>query len=275
MIEGQEGVTWPQWQAIAVACEEHGVSSLFRSDHYLPLDGFEERPVLDAWGTVCALAATTSTLQLGTLVSPATFRHPANLAKLAVTADHISGGRVSLGLGAGWHEREHEAFGFPFGATRERMDVFAEQLEIVRGLWSATGRCASRASTSAPGRSTRSPSPGARGHRRRIGRTAQRAARRPLRRRVQHGLRHARDVPRAPGGGRARLEGRRPVGPALLRDDRRGAGPRPRRGARSGRARSASAAASLASRRPTAGSRARRTSRRAAARAGRRGRGPA
>ena len=95
--------------------------------------------MLDAWGTVCALAATTSTLQLGTLVSPATFRHPANLAKLAVTADHISGGRVSLGLGAGWHAREHEAFGFPFGATRERMDVFAEQLEIVRGLWSDDG----------------------------------------------------------------------------------------------------------------------------------------
>jgi alkanesulfonate monooxygenase SsuD/methylene tetrahydromethanopterin reductase-like flavin-dependent oxidoreductase (luciferase family) len=137
MIEGQEGVTWPQWQAIAAACEEHGVGSLFRSDHYLPLDGHEERPVLDAWGTICALAATTTTLHLGTLVSPATFRHPANLAKLAVTADQVSGGRVSLGLGAGWHAREHEAFGFPFGSTRERMDVFAEQLEIVRGLWSS------------------------------------------------------------------------------------------------------------------------------------------
>src|SRR5512132_2411077 len=137
MIEGQEGVTWPQWQAIATACEEHGVGSLFRSDHYLPLDGHEERPVLDAWGTLCALAATTTTLRLGTLVSPATFRHPANLAKLAVTADQVSGGRVSLGLGAGWHAREHEAFGFPFGSTRERMDVFAEQLEIVRGLWSS------------------------------------------------------------------------------------------------------------------------------------------
>ena len=139
MIEGQEGVTWPQWQAIAAACEEHGVASLFRSDHYLPLAGHEERPVLDAWGTICALAATTTTLRLGTLVSPATFRHPANLAKLAVTADQVSGGRVSLGLGAGWHEREHEAFGFPFASTRERMDVFAEQLEIVRGLWSSDG----------------------------------------------------------------------------------------------------------------------------------------
>jgi alkanesulfonate monooxygenase SsuD/methylene tetrahydromethanopterin reductase-like flavin-dependent oxidoreductase (luciferase family) len=135
MIEGQEGVTWPQWQAIAAACEEHGVGSLFRSDHYLPLDGHEERPVLDAWGTLCALGAITTRLRLGTLVSPATFRHPAVVAKLAVTADQISGGRVVLGLGAGWHAREHEAFGFRFPATGERMDVFAEQLEVVRGLW--------------------------------------------------------------------------------------------------------------------------------------------
>jgi alkanesulfonate monooxygenase SsuD/methylene tetrahydromethanopterin reductase-like flavin-dependent oxidoreductase (luciferase family) len=136
MIEGQEGVTWPQWQALAAGCEEHGIGTLFRSDHYLPLGGFEERPVLDAWATVCALAATTTTLRLGTLVSPATFRHPSVVAKLAASADRISGGRVALGLGAGWHEGEHAAYGLPFAPTRERIDVFAEQLEIVRGLWS-------------------------------------------------------------------------------------------------------------------------------------------
>ncbi len=136
MIEGQEGVTWEQWRALAAACEEHGVPALWRSDHYLPLGGHEERPVLDAWSTICGLAATTTTLRLGTLVSPATFRHPAVLAKAAVTADHISGGRIEVGLGAGWNEREHAAYGFPFGATRERFDVFAEQVEIVRGLWS-------------------------------------------------------------------------------------------------------------------------------------------
>jgi alkanesulfonate monooxygenase SsuD/methylene tetrahydromethanopterin reductase-like flavin-dependent oxidoreductase (luciferase family) len=135
MIEGQEGVSWPQWQAIAVACEEHGVGSLFRSDHYLPLEGHREREVLDAWGTICALAASTTRLRLGTLVSPATFRHPSVLAKLAATADEVSGGRVALGLGAGWHSAEHEAYGFPFPPTRERMNVFAEQLEIIRGLW--------------------------------------------------------------------------------------------------------------------------------------------
>jgi alkanesulfonate monooxygenase SsuD/methylene tetrahydromethanopterin reductase-like flavin-dependent oxidoreductase (luciferase family) len=131
MIEGQEGVTWPQWQAIAAACEEQGIPALFRSDHYLPLQG-GEKPVLDAWATVNALAATTSTLRLGTLVSPTTFRHPAVLAKTALTADHISGGRVELGIGAGWHEGEHEAFGFAFGTVGSRMDVFAEQLRIVR-----------------------------------------------------------------------------------------------------------------------------------------------
>lgn len=137
MIEGQEGVSWPQWQALARACEEHGVPALFRSDHYLPLGGAHEREVLDAWSTVVALAARTTTLRLGTLVSPATFRHPAVLAKVAATADHVSGGRIDLGLGAGWHEGEHAAYGLPFAATRDRMDAFAEQLEILRGLWGA------------------------------------------------------------------------------------------------------------------------------------------
>jgi F420-dependent oxidoreductase-like protein len=136
MIEGQEGVTWPDWQALARACEEHGIPALFRSDHYLNLDGLHpERGALDAWGTLCALAAVTSTLRLGTLVSPATFRHPSNLAKLVVTADHISGGRVELGLGAGWHEREHAAYGFSFPAVGNRVDTLEEQLEIVLGNW--------------------------------------------------------------------------------------------------------------------------------------------
>jgi F420-dependent oxidoreductase-like protein len=137
MIEGQEGVEWPQWVALARACEEHGIPALFRSDHYLNLDGqHPERGSLDAWGTLCALAAVTDTLRLGTLVSPATFRHPSNLAKLVATADQISGGRVELGLGAGWHEREHEAYGFPFPPTKVRMDTLAEQLEVVLGNWS-------------------------------------------------------------------------------------------------------------------------------------------
>jgi F420-dependent oxidoreductase-like protein len=137
MIEGQEGVTWPQWLALATACEEHGIPTLFRSDHYQNLDGqHPERGSLDAWGTINALAAATTSLRLGTLVSPTSFRHPSVLAKLVVTADHVSGGRIDLGIGAGWHEREHEAYGFPFLATKTRMDVLEEQIQVLMGHWS-------------------------------------------------------------------------------------------------------------------------------------------
>ena len=136
MIEGQEGVSWPQWLALAGACEEHGVPALFRSDHYMNLNGLDPgRAALDAWSTLNALAAVTSTVRLGTLVSPATFRHPSLVAKSVTTADHVSGGRVELGLGAGWHEREHEAYGFPFPPVGVRMDVLEEQLQIVLGNW--------------------------------------------------------------------------------------------------------------------------------------------
>lgn len=139
MIEGQEGVSWPQWLDLARACERHGIGTLFRSDHYMNLDGqHPERGSLDAWGSLCALAAVTTTLRLGTMVSPATFRHPSELAKLVVTADHVSGGRVELGLGAGWHEREHAAYGFPFPPTSTRLDVLEEQLQVVLGTWTST-----------------------------------------------------------------------------------------------------------------------------------------
>lgn len=133
MIEGQEGVTWDDWVALADACEEHGVEALFRSDHYIS-GSDESRPVLDAWATIAGLAARTTKLELGTLVSPATFRQPSVLARNAATADEISGGRVTLGMGAGWMEREHEAYGFDFATTSERVARFAEQLEIVHGL---------------------------------------------------------------------------------------------------------------------------------------------
>jgi F420-dependent oxidoreductase-like protein len=135
MIEGQEGVTWEDWQGLAGACERHGIDTLFRSDHYVSVDDVRERGSLDAWGTITALGALTSTLRLGTLVSPASFRHPSVLAKAVVTADHVSGGRVELGLGTGWWEVEHAAYGFPFAPLGARMDVLAEQLEIVHGHW--------------------------------------------------------------------------------------------------------------------------------------------
>jgi F420-dependent oxidoreductase-like protein len=136
MIEGQEGVTWEQWCALADACEEHGVETLFRSDHYISQSNEDGNVAHDAWTTLAGLAARTTTLRLGTLVSPATFRRPALLANAAATVDHISGGRVELGLGGGWMEREHRAYGFPFPATSERLARFAEQLEIVHRLWS-------------------------------------------------------------------------------------------------------------------------------------------
>ncbi|HEX5608528.1 MAG TPA: TIGR03560 family F420-dependent LLM class oxidoreductase [Solirubrobacterales bacterium] len=135
MIEGQEDVTWPDWLALAAACEEHGVGTMFRSDHYLSVDDRRERGSLDAWGTIAALAAVTERLRLGTMVSPATFRHPAVLAKAAVTADHVSGGRVEVGIGAGWWEREHELYGFDLPPTGPRLDALEEQMQIVRGHW--------------------------------------------------------------------------------------------------------------------------------------------
>src|ERR1700712_5390380 len=135
MIEGQEDVRWAQWVDLAKACEEHGVGTLFRSDHYLSVMDREQRGSLDAWTTLAGLAAVTTRLRLGVLVSPATFRHPSVLAKNVTTVDHISGGRVELGIGAGWNEREHEAYGFDFPALGTRMELLEEQLAIVRGSW--------------------------------------------------------------------------------------------------------------------------------------------
>src|SRR5438093_5803568 len=135
MIEGQEGVTWEQVVALARACEANGVEALFRSDHYLGFHAPDTNGSLDCWTTLAALAAVTTTLRLGSLVSPVTFRHPSVLARAAATADHISGGRMELGIGGGWMEAEHKAFGFPFPETHVRMDLLAEQLEIVHRQW--------------------------------------------------------------------------------------------------------------------------------------------
>jgi F420-dependent oxidoreductase-like protein len=135
MIEGQEGVTWQDWCALADACEEHGVETLFRSDHYISQGDEAGNVAHDAWTTIAALAARTSSLRFGTLVSPVTFRAPGLLANAAATADHVSGGRIELGLGAGWMEREHRAYGFPFPEIRKRVEMLAEQVEIVHRLW--------------------------------------------------------------------------------------------------------------------------------------------
>src|SRR3954464_5193199 len=135
MIEGQEGVTWQEWCDLADACEAHSVETLFRSDHYISQSNEDGNVAHDAWTTLAGLAARTTTLRLGTLVSPATFRLPGLLANVVATVDHVSGGRIELGLGGGWMEREHRAYGFPFPETSVRLEMFAEQFEIVHRLW--------------------------------------------------------------------------------------------------------------------------------------------
>jgi F420-dependent oxidoreductase-like protein len=134
MLEGQEGVTWPEWVAAATHAERLGFEAIFTSDHYFSVMGNRERGSSDAWTNLAGLAAVTSTIRLGTLVSPVTFRLPAVLAKCAVTVDRISEGRVEIGMGAGWWKEEHETHGFPFPPDRERFDMLTEQLEIVHRL---------------------------------------------------------------------------------------------------------------------------------------------
>lgn len=133
-VIGQDGVTWEQWCALADACEQNGIETLFSSDHYLSRAD-ETRVAHDAWTTIAGLAARTTNLRFGTLVTPVTLRPPALLANAVATIDHISGGRVELGLGAGWMDREHAAFGFPFPDIGVRLEMFAEQLEILHRLW--------------------------------------------------------------------------------------------------------------------------------------------
>lgn len=138
MVEGQEGVTWAEWVALAESAEDAGLDGLFRSDHltavYRPVAGS-----LEAWTTLAALAAVTTRLRLGTLVTPATFRHPSLLAREVATVDHVSGGRVELGLGAGWYEREHRENGLPFPTPAARFDLLAEQLEVIVRSWTEEG----------------------------------------------------------------------------------------------------------------------------------------
>ena len=133
MIEVQEGVEWEQWLRLAQAAQAAGLDGFFTSDHYRSVNRGDPAGSLDAWATLAALAARTERIRLGTLVSPVTFRHVSVLAKSVVTVDHISGGRAELGIGAGWYESEHVAYGFPFLDARGRFDEFERQLaEVVR-----------------------------------------------------------------------------------------------------------------------------------------------
>jgi len=135
MIEGQEGVTWEQWLALGTAAESADLDGLFRSDHYRSITRGSPAGSLDAWTTLAAIAARTERLRLGTMVSPVTFRPASLLAKAVTTVDHISNGRVELGIGAGWFEAEHETYGFPFLTTRERLDELDNQLAEITHQW--------------------------------------------------------------------------------------------------------------------------------------------
>ncbi len=133
--EPQQGATYDDLLAVARTAEQLGFDAFFRSDHYLGM-GTEGLPgPTDAWVTLAGLARDTSTIRLGTLMTSGTFRHPGPLAIAVANVDQMSGGRVELGLGAGWFEQEHTAYGIPFPDTGERFDRFEEQLAVITGLW--------------------------------------------------------------------------------------------------------------------------------------------
>ncbi|NMO90795.1 LLM class F420-dependent oxidoreductase [Actinomycetospora sp. TBRC 11914] len=134
--EPQQGASYADLLRIARATEDAGFDAFFRSDHYRAMGGTSGLPgPTDAWTTLSALAVQTERIRLGTLVTSATFRLPGPLAIAVAQADQMSGGRVELGLGAGWFEAEHTGYGIPFPPTKERFARLAEQLEIVTGLW--------------------------------------------------------------------------------------------------------------------------------------------
>lgn len=135
MIEGQEGLTWERWRALARAAEETGYQALFRSDHLTGLFGDSGHPSLDTWASLTWLATHTTRIRFGPLVCPLTFYHPALLAKRAAAVAELAGGRLDLGIGAGWHEGEHAMFGVPFPPLRERMDRLECGARAIRALW--------------------------------------------------------------------------------------------------------------------------------------------
>ncbi len=137
--EPQQGASYDDQLAVARLSEELGFDAFFRSDHYLAFSGDGLPGPTDAWVTLAGLARDTATIRLGTLVSPVTFRGPGPLAITVAQVDVMSGGRVELGLGAGWNDREHAAYGLAFPPTGTRFSLLEEQLEVVTGLWASDG----------------------------------------------------------------------------------------------------------------------------------------
>jgi F420-dependent oxidoreductase-like protein len=135
MTEPQQGLSYDEILALARTAEEAGLESFFRSDHYASFPGPGGQPTTDAWATLGGLARETTRIGLGSLVSPVTFRPPGHLAKLVATVDEMSGGRIELGMGAGWNDEEHTQLGLPFPDLGERYDMLEEAVAIVHGLW--------------------------------------------------------------------------------------------------------------------------------------------
>ncbi|MGC8952504.1 LLM class F420-dependent oxidoreductase [Chloroflexus sp.] len=133
MIEGQNRLTWPRWQRLAQAAEDLGFVGLYRSDHFTNANP-PEKESLELWVSLTWLASHTKRIEFGPLVSPVSFRHPALTARMAAAVDDLAGGRLQLGLGAGWQEREHTMFGFDLLQVQERFHRFAEGLEVVTRL---------------------------------------------------------------------------------------------------------------------------------------------
>jgi F420-dependent oxidoreductase-like protein len=146
MTEPQQGLTYEEQLAVARRAAAAGFEAFFRSDHYESFPGEDDNPTTDAWTVLAGLARETERIGLGVLVSPVGYRRPGHLAKVVTTVDHMSGGRIELGLGAGWHDAEHRRHGLPFPPIRERGDDLEEQLQVLRGLlaepdgWSFHGR---------------------------------------------------------------------------------------------------------------------------------------
>lgn len=135
MIEAQQGLSYEDQLAIVRRAEAGGFEAWFRSDHYASFPGDANQPSTDAWAVIAGLARETSRIHLGTLVSPVTFRHPGNFVKLVTTVDEMSGGRIEVGVGAGWNEADHLPLGLPYPDLPERADLLEDQLELLHGLW--------------------------------------------------------------------------------------------------------------------------------------------
>ncbi len=135
MIEAQQGLSYEDQLAIVRRAEAAGFESFFRSDHYASFPGAADRPTTDAWTVLAGLARETRRISLGALVSPVTFRHPGNFVKVVTTVDQMSGGRIEVGVGAGWNDDDHDPLGLPFPPIAERADLMEDQLALLHGLW--------------------------------------------------------------------------------------------------------------------------------------------